>query len=77
MSLKSTPEIAGHSNRVQSIKFNPNNGNELISGGWDNCLILYDLRTESPVMNIIGPHICGDAIDIRKKDNVVVTASYV
>jgi len=33
-----------HQNRVFSLKFNPYNPNMLVSGGWDNCVYIYDVR---------------------------------
>jgi len=36
----------------------------LVSGGWDNTVMLYDVRSGGPVQWAYGPHICGgDAID--------------
>lgn len=38
---------------------------------------MYDLRLGEPVVNLLGPHLCGDAIDINPHDGTVVTGSYV
>jgi COMPASS component SWD3 len=54
----------GHSNRVFSIKFNPDDENILLSGGWDNTVQIWDIRAGASVRSIFGPHICGDAMDI-------------
>lgn len=64
----------GHSNRVFSVLFNKESDNMLISGGWDNTLQIYDVRERSIVSSIYGPHICGDALDI--KGNKILTASW-
>jgi COMPASS component SWD3 len=64
----------GHSNRIFTVKFNQENDNILISGGWDNTLQVYDIREKNIVASIYGPHICGDSIDI--KGNNILTASW-
>lgn len=56
--------LPGHSNRVFSVKFHPDDPNVLVSGGWDNSIQIYDLRKGQPVAAMYGPHICGDAIDV-------------
>lgn len=65
-------EQSGHSNRIFSARFLDEN--TIISGGWDNTIIYWDLRTSSAVRSYYGPHICGDAIDFSS--NLMVTASY-
>jgi WD40 repeat protein len=60
-SIKSTP---GHSNRIFTCKFHPNDENIVLSGGWDNTVQLWDLRIGYAVRSIYGPHICGDSLDI-------------
>jgi len=37
-------EIKGHSNWIYCTKFNPFDNNLIVSGGWDNCVVLYDVR---------------------------------
>jgi len=54
---------AGHSNRVFAVKFNKEDPNILISGGWDNNIIIYDIREKGPVNSIIGAYICGESLD--------------
>lgn len=66
-------ETPGHSNRVFSVKCT-HDENIVLSGGWDNTVQFWDLRTGSSVRSIYGPHICGDALDI--KGNEVVTGSW-
>ncbi|MFM7858898.1 MAG: WD40 repeat domain-containing protein, partial [Flammeovirgaceae bacterium] len=64
----------GHSNRIFSLCFHKNNSNLLASGGWDNTIQFYDLKTSQVVNSIFGPHICGDSIDL--KDNYLLTGSW-
>lgn len=64
----------GHSNRIFSVKFDPNDDNTLLSAGWDNTVQIYDIRTGHAVRSIFGPHICGDALDVL--GGVVLTASW-
>ena len=62
---------SGHSNRVFSLKFHPLDENVLLSAGWDNTVQMWDVRMEQTVRHLFGPHICGDAMDIR--GNTIVT----
>lgn len=39
----------GHSNRVFSVKFLPDNPNLLMSGGWDANILIWDLREKACV----------------------------
>ena len=56
---------AGHSNRVFSVKFHPEDPNVLLSGGWDNTIQIWDLRTGFSERSIYGPHLAGDSLDIQ------------
>jgi len=67
------PTNPGHSNRVFSVKFSED-PNLLVSGGWDNVVFIWDIRVSHSIGFIYGPHICGDAIDI--KGDVLLTGSY-
>jgi WD40 repeat protein len=65
----------GHSNRVFCCKFDPDNSNHIISGGWDNTIMIWDVRTPGgPVRSIFEPYICGDSIDIH--DGYLLTGSH-
>lgn len=65
---------AGHSNRVFSLKFNPNDDNMLVSGGWDNTVQIWDVRAGHAVRCIFGPFVAGDGVDVH--DGVVLTGSW-
>jgi len=64
----------GHSNRIFALKWKPDDPNVLISGGWDNCVLLWDLRSNHCFRSIFGPHIAGDTIDIQ--NDIIVTGSW-
>ena len=64
----------GHSNRILSLCFHKKMNNLLASRGWDNTAQFYDLKSSQVVNSIFGPHICGDAIDL--KDNYLLTGSW-
>lgn len=55
----------GHSNRVFAVKFSNEDSNLLVSGGWDNSIIIHDLREKGPVNAILGAYICGEALDFK------------
>lgn len=67
---KATP---GHSNRIFSVKFT-HDEHIVLSGGWDNTVQVWDIRTGSSVRSFYGPHICGDALDL--KGDEIVTGSW-
>lgn len=66
----------GHRSRVFSIKFHPKNGNEFVTGGWDDTLQFWEVGTEHAIRKSYGPHICGDAIDIDAQHNHILTGSW-
>jgi COMPASS component SWD3 len=63
---------AQHSNRIFSVKFNPEDNNVLVSGGWDNNVYIYDVRKRGPVASIYGPHVCGDTLDFLDETTLLV-----
>jgi COMPASS component SWD3 len=63
----------GHSNRVFSVKFT-HDENIILSGGWDNTVHIWDIRSGASVRCLYGPHICGDALDL--KNNEILTGSW-
>eukprot|EP01084_Bolivina_argentea_P008873 16588_1 len=64
----------GHSNRIFALKWKPDDSNILISGGWDNCVLIWDLRSKNCFRSIFGPHIAGQTIDIQ--NDKIVTGSW-
>lgn len=55
----------GHSSRVFCVRFNPDNNNMIISGGWDKTIQIYDVREGQIINSIYGTKICGEALDIN------------
>jgi COMPASS component SWD3 len=69
----------GHKSRINSVCFHKNDStgnysNLLVSGGWDQRVVIYDIRTNKICATIFGPYICGDSIDM--KDHVLLTGSF-
>lgn len=70
-SSKTSP---GHSNRVFSVKYVPGDENTVVSGGWDNTVQIWDIRTGTSVRSFYGPHVCGDSVDVVGGE--IVTGSW-
>jgi WD40 repeat protein len=68
----------GHTGRINSVCFHKKDSpglftDILASGGWDQKVIFYDIRSNKIIGTIKGPYICGDSIDL--KDYMVLTGS--
>ena len=66
--------IPGHSMRIYGVKYLKNDPNIVLTGGWDERVIIWDLRQENPVRSIYGVYIGGDGVDFA--ENTILTASY-
>ncbi|CAE7360079.1 Gnf1 [Symbiodinium sp. CCMP2456] len=69
-------ETAGPSNRVFSLKYHPLTRHEIVSGGWDSSVQIWDVRQGRAVRVIAGPHICGEALDISQDGRTMLTGSW-
>jgi len=77
LELKLTGEgcsVPGHTSRIFCGKFDPDNPNVIVTGGWDQKILVWDVRDKTPVKSQFGPLICGDSIDIF--EDVILTASW-
>lgn len=75
ITLVGNPSKPGHNNRVFCTKFDiTSNPNLLASGGWDQKVIIWDLKSGDPAIYIQGPNICGDSLDIV--ENQLLTGSW-
>lgn len=69
-------QYSGCAHRVFALKFHPEHEDIFITGGWERHLKIWDARSQDGVRRTIhGPHVCGDALDI--KDDHILTGSYV
>lgn len=67
-------DIPGHSNRIFALKYDKMNPNVMISGGWDNTIVVYDVRRPYPAFSMLGPHVCGESLDIN--GTTILAGSY-
>ena len=65
-------QVTGHSNRIFASAFI--DISTLASSGWDDSILIWDIRSGNVVRTISGPHICGDAMDVI--DRHIITGSY-
>lgn len=65
---------SGHSNRIFWVSYNKNDSNMIASAGWDNTIIIHDIRQKGPVAGILGAYVWGDALDFW--DQEVISGSW-
>eukprot|EP00794_Sanderia_malayensis_P013785 gene13785-15228_t len=68
----------GHTMRIFVAQFHPANDNIFVSGGWDDTVQWWDARQDAKhsIRKIIGPHICGEGLDIEPSSLNIVTGSW-
>merc|ERR1712216_552655 len=48
----------------------------VLTGGWDNTVQFWDLRAGHAVRAILGPHVCGDSVDVSQDGGTILTGSW-
>ena len=71
--LRAGVSCTTHENRILAVKFLKDHPNVLLSAGWDNTVILWDMRTKSSSGQIIGPQVYGEALDCQ--GNYILTGN--
>jgi COMPASS component SWD3 len=66
----------GHRNRIHAIRSHPRIESIFITGGWDETIHYWDERTRYSQKHFFGPYICGDALDISDRNQVILTGSW-
>lgn len=46
----------------------------LLTGGWDNSILVWDIRKETPACHFLGPNISGESLDVH--ENKIVAGSF-
>jgi WD40 repeat protein len=67
-------QATGHGSRVFATVFM--NENVIASSGWDDAVLLWDIRSGDVVRSIFGTHICGDAIAFSRDGRFMFTGSW-
>ncbi|XP_063982240.1 uncharacterized protein LOC135165155 [Diachasmimorpha longicaudata] len=64
-----------HRMRIFAAKFHKTIPELIVSGGWDDTVQIWDIRTGGgSIRSIKGPHICGDALDVH--ETKIITGSW-
>lgn len=63
--------VPAHNNKIFTCRYT--GPNSVYSGGWDQQVKFWDIRANKMTHNIGGAQICGDAVDVAKEHNIVVT----
>ena len=72
----SSTQTNGHSSRIYCVKYNGGDKNQLVSGGWDDTLQVWDHRCPDSQNFVYGPHICGETLDIDADHNHLLCGSW-
>ena len=75
LAMPRSMRVPNHTNVISCLKHHPTDANLLVTGGWDSCIKLYDLRHKGPICSMMtNGSICGDSIDMF--DDMIVTGSH-
>lgn len=61
------------SNNIYAVSFDHNNPNLLVSGGWDEIIYFWDLRSKSSTNYLTGPLVSSESIDYNHEKLVTGT----
>jgi WD40 repeat protein len=67
-------DVTGHTSRVFACAFA--SGSELASGGWDDSVLIWDLRAGAVARAFFGMHICGEALCLVGGAREMLTGSW-
>lgn len=67
-------KVSGHELRIFASIFMDNN--TIASSGWDDTVLLWDVRTGTVTRSIFGTHICGEAICFANGNTTMITGSW-
>jgi WD40 repeat protein len=67
-------EVTGHVNRVFATVFMTDD--LVASCGWDDTIIIWDVRAARCARSLYGPHVCGEAIANLGQGRMLVTGSW-
>lgn len=68
-------KVTNHSGSIYSAKFHKKDENIVVTGGWDFCVKVWDVRQKEPIRSIVGPYIVGDSVDVVGRRELI-TGSY-
>ncbi|XP_018334966.1 polyadenylation factor subunit 2-like, partial [Agrilus planipennis] len=68
--------LDGHSSRVFAACFNPQSNYELITGGWDDVVLFWDLRQPFALRHLSGLHMGGEGLDIDSAGKTILTCAW-
>jgi WD40 repeat protein len=66
--------VTGHSSHVFAAAFQ--NQNVIASSGWDDTVLLWDIRNAQMVRSIFGTHVCGEALCFVNQGKIMISGSW-
>jgi len=64
-------KMDGHTSKVFQVLYLPFQRGVLLSGGWDNTILIWDDRLPRAVSRIPGPHVCGLSMDVSNGNHLL------
>ena len=62
-----------HTNKIFSCRFAPDGSNMIYTGGWDNAVRFWDVRSGDKLFGLLGPQINGECVDLSQDMTTVLT----